>query len=253
VSVQQGYDPRDFALMGFGGAGSLHSNAVAKLMGSYPVIVPTAPGVLCAAGDATTQMRHEHARSFNRTVPQTSNSEIASWLTQMQETVIQELEEQGVTRDKQTISFEAGVRYKGQGFEVSLPIEIAGFADGNGIEKLEAEFDEEHKRLFTFNLDVVHEVVNLRAIAVGQGAQMPPQTCADGTGDASGAKLQDHKMWVGGQHADGAIYDRAKLRYGDRVTGPAIIVEMDSTALILPDHVGEIDRHGNILINPAKN
>ncbi len=251
VSVQQGYDPRDFALMGFGGAGSLHSNAVGRLMGSYPVVVPVSPGVLCATGDATTQMRYEHARSFNRTVKQTDDAEVAKWLAEMRETVARELEEEGVARDQQTITFEAGVRYAGQGFEVDLPINLNDFEAGDGIAKLQAAFDEEHKRLFTFNLDVVHEVVNLRAIALGQGAEMPAIKLPKGDGDPGQAKVSDHTMWANGEKHAAAIYDRAKLEAGDKIPGPCIITEMDSTAVILPDHVGEVDAFGTILINPV--
>lgn len=251
VSVQQGYDPRDFALMGFGGAGSLHSNAVGRLMGSYPVVVPVSPGVLCATGDATTQMRYEHARSFNRTVKQTDDAEVAKWLAEMRETVARELEEEGVARDQQTITFEAGVRYAGQGFEVDLPINLGDFEADDGIAKLQAAFDEEHKRLFTFNLDVVHEIVNLRAIALGQGAEMPAIKLPEGDGDPAQAKVSDHTMWANGEKHAAAIYDRAKLEAGDRIPGPCIITEMDSTAVILPDHVGEVDAFGTILINPV--
>lgn len=251
VSVQQGYDPRDFALMGFGGAGSLHSNAVGRLMGSYPVVVPVSPGVLCATGDATTQMRYEHARSFNRTVKQTDDAEVAKWLAEMRETVARELEEEGVARDQQTITFEAGVRYAGQGFEVDLPINLNDFESGDGIAKLQAAFDEEHKRLFTFNLDVVHEIVNLRAIALGQGAEMPAIKLPEGDGDPAQAKVSDHTMWANGEKHAAAIYDRAKLEAGDKIPGPCIVTEMDSTAVILPDHVGEVDAFGTILINPV--
>ncbi|MBO6505935.1 MAG: hydantoinase/oxoprolinase family protein [Kordiimonadaceae bacterium] len=251
VSVQQGYDPRDFALMGFGGAGSLHSNAVGKLMGSYPVVVPVSPGVLCATGDATTQMRYEHARSFNRTIKQTDDAEVAKWLAEMGETVARELEEEGVSRDEQTITFEAGVRYAGQGFEVDLPINIADFEAGDGIATLQAAFDEEHKRLFTFNLDVVHEIVNLRAIALGQGTEMPAIKVPEGDGDPAQAKVSDHTMWANGEKHDAAIYDRAKLEAGDKILGPCIVTEMDSTAVILPDHEGTVDAYGTILINPV--
>ncbi len=76
ISVQQGYDPRHFALMGFGGAGPLHVNAVARLMGSWPAIVPVSPGVLCALGDATTRMRTETARSFSRPARDTDGGEL---------------------------------------------------------------------------------------------------------------------------------------------------------------------------------
>ncbi|WP_321390551.1 hydantoinase/oxoprolinase family protein [Emcibacter sp.] len=251
VSVQQGYDPRDFALMGFGGAGSLHSNAVGKLMGSYPVIVPVSPGVLCAVGDATTQMRYEHARSFNRTVSKTTDQEVANWLDEMREVVMSDLEEEGIARADQIIKFEAGVRYCGQGFEVDIPIRAEDFRTGQGLETLMKSFDEEHERLFTFNLDVEHEIVNLRAVAIGQGAKMPAPAIPNGDGDPDQAKLRDHTMWVEGEALPAAIYDRSKLEAGDQLQGPCVVVEMDSTAVILPDHVGTVDAYGNILINPV--
>ncbi|WP_308910265.1 hydantoinase/oxoprolinase family protein [Pseudokordiimonas caeni] len=251
VSVQQGYDPREFALMGFGGAGSLHSNAVGKLMGSYPVIVPVSPGVLCATGDATTQLRYEHARSFNKMVNQTEDAEIATLLAEMREVVKGDLKDEGVPEDEQSVRFEAGVRYAGQGFEVSMAIDIADFEAGRGIEAVKAAFDAEHKRLFTFNLDVVHEIVNLRAIGLGKAAEMPAQKLAKGDTDPAQAKLRDHRMWVEGQERDAVIYERAKLEAGDRLAGPCVITEMDSTAVILPDHVGVVDDFGNILINPV--
>ncbi len=251
VSVQQGYDPRDFALMGFGGAGSLHSNAVGKLMGSYPVIVPISPGVLCAAGDATTQMRYEHARSFNRSVRQTTDGEVAQWLDDMLETVAKELEEEGVSRDKQTLLFEGGIRYKGQGFEVDMPLDLEKFKAGNGISELIEAFNAEHERLFTFNLDVEHEIVNLRAVAIGQGAKMPAQALTKGDGNPDQAKIRDHTMWVEGAEQPAVIYDRSKLEAGDKMAGPCIAIEMDSTAVILPNHIGEVDTYGNIIINPT--
>jgi len=251
VSVQQGYDPRDFALMGFGGAGSLHSNAVGKLMGSYPVVVPVSPGVLCATGDATTQMRYEHARSFNKNISVTTNAEITQWLSDMRDTVHTALEDEGIPRAEQQVVFEAGVRYLGQGFEVDLAIDLPDFEANTGLEKLKSVFDAEHERLFTFNLDVEHEIVNLRAIALGQRAELTPAKLEQGTGDPDAAMISDHEMWVDGAKRPAAIYDRAKLRAGDRVPGPCIVCEMDSTAVILPDHVGEVDAHGNILINPV--
>lgn len=144
-------------------------------MGSYPVIVPVSPGVLCAMGDATTQMRYEHARSFNKTITKTNNEEIARWLEDMQEVVMKDLEEEGIARADQIVKFEAGVRYRGQGFEVDIPIELDDFKTSMGLEILETAFNEEHERLFTFNLDVEHEIVNLRAVAIGQGRRCRPR------------------------------------------------------------------------------
>ena len=252
VSVQQGYDPRDFALMGFGGAGPLHSNAIGKLMQSWPVIIPPSPGVLCAYGDATTRMRVETARSFNKRFKDTSNDELMDAFTTMGDAVRADLVTEGVADDEITISFEVDIRYEGQAFEVPLPADLDDFKAGTGVEKMAETFDTEHERLFTFNLDANHEFVNLRAIAHGKSANVKAEKIPEGGGDPKAAKLRDHQIFIEGKLRDGVIYDRAKLRAGDRIEGPAVVCEMDSTTLILHDHVADIDVYGNILINPAK-
>ncbi|RME65420.1 MAG: hydantoinase/oxoprolinase family protein, partial [Alphaproteobacteria bacterium] len=252
VSVQQGYDPRNFALMAFGGAGPLHANALGRLMGSWPVVIPPSPGVLCAYGDATTRMRIETQRSFNKLRADTSDAEIAAALDDIANAVSAELEKEGVPRKEQELQFEIDVRYAGQAFEVPLPVRRADFANGRGIKALAAAFDEEHKRLFTFNLDVVHEFVNLRATALGKPANVTAEEIEAGDGDPEGAVIRKHKLWIEGGERDAVIYDRARLRAGDKVLGPAIVIEMDSTTLIHPDHVAEVDRFGTIMINPAR-
>jgi N-methylhydantoinase A len=249
ISVQQGYDPREFALMGFGGAGSLHSNAVAKLMGSWPVIVPISPGVLCAAGDATTRSRAETARSFSRRKSQTTDAHVHATLSEMADQAKAALIADGIDAGDITLTYAIDVRYYGQGFEVPMSVDLADFTTG-GIAKLAAAFDEEHRRLFTFNMETEHELVNLRCVALGKALELPIAAIEKGDGDAKAARLRDHKMWVDGGWRDGAIYDRAKLRAGDKIEGPAIVTEMDSTALILPGCVGTVDALGNILINP---
>ena len=249
ISVQQGYDPRDFALMGFGGAGSLHSNAVAKLMGSWPVIVPNSPGVLCALGDATTRVRAEAARSHSKRVSETSAAEVSAFLAEMQKKVLDELSEEGVSRDEAEVQYEIDVRYHGQGYEIPMPYATDG--GDNAIEQLCAAFDEEHRRMFTFNMEAEHELVNLRVVALGRELSLPALDIEKGNGDPSAAKVDDHEIWVDGHAQAAVIYERSKLKAGDRIEGPAIVVEMDSTALILPKHVAEVDNFGNILINPA--
>ncbi len=251
VSVQQGYDPRNFALMAFGGAGPLHANALGKLMGSWPVVIPPSPGVLCAYGDATTRMRVEAQRSFNKIRTDTSDAEIAAALAEIGAEVAAELEKEGIARHDQEILYEIDVRYVGQAFEVPLAIDRADFEAGRGVATLTQTFDQEHERLYTFNLDVAHEFVNLRATALGRPANVAAEEIPAGDGNPAAAKLRDHQLWVEGAVHDAVIYDRARLRAGDTVVGPAIIIEMDSTSLVYPGHVATVDRFGTILINPA--
>jgi N-methylhydantoinase A len=250
ISVQQGYDPRHFALMGFGGAGPLHVNAVARLMGSWPAISPVSPGVLCALGDATTRMRTETARSFSRRFSATNEEEVIAILEEMASLTEAELLAEGIAPEDITSLFELDVRYEGQAFEVPLSIEPE-LLRRDGLAGVTGRFDQEHNRLFTFNMDSAHELVNLRAVALGPALHLPPPPIESGTGDASAAKLRDHELWSDGATRSAVIYDRSKLRAGDVIPGPAIIIEMDSTTLIEADCVGAVDQVGNILINLA--
>ena len=250
ISVQQGYDPRSFALMGFGGAGPLHVNAVARLMGSWPAISPVSPGVLCALGDATTRMRTETARSFSRRISETSEAEVLAILEEMAQQTRAELISDGLAPDSISSLFEVDVRYEGQAFEVPLSIDPESLRR-DGIAGIVRRFDEEHRRLFTFNMDALHELVNLRAVALGRSLDLPAAELPKGDGDPRAARLRDHELWSDGKAHAAVIYDRGKLRAGDVIPGPAIVIEMDSTTLIEPDCVATVDAFGNILIQPA--
>jgi N-methylhydantoinase A len=246
VSVSQGYDPRDFALMAFGGAGPLHGNAMGILMGSWPVIVPPSPGILCAYGDATTRLRVDAQRSFNRLVTETNEADVGAVIETIVAEVTAELAAEGVPRGDIELQVEIDTRYAGQAFEVPLP-----YPTGSTIADLATRFDAEHLRLFTFNLPVAQELVNIRVVALGKAANVTAERIAQGNGDPAGAKLRDHALWMDGREQAGAIYDRARLKAGDRVAGPAIVCEMDSTTLVHSGHVATVDPFGNILIGPA--
>jgi N-methylhydantoinase A len=250
ISVQQGYDPRHFALMGFGGAGPLHVNAVARLMGSWPAISPVSPGVLCALGDATTRMRTETARSYSKLASQTKADDLIALLDEMATQTRGELMADGVPEADIVSEFEVDVRYAGQAFEVPLTI-TPDVLRNDGIEGILKRFDEEHLRLFTFNMETPHEIVNLRAVALGKALDLPAIELPKGDGNPIAAKMRDHTLWMDGKEQAAVIYDRSKLRQGDVIPGPAIVVEMDSTTLIETGCVAMVDAVGNILISLA--
>jgi N-methylhydantoinase A len=143
------------------------------------------------------------------------------------------------------------MRYKGQGMQLTVDFAPEDFRT-TGLRQVAARFDEVHTQLFTFALDAAHELVNLRAIVQGRETLVKPEAIAHGTANSAGALAERTTLYIGGADLPAAIYDRNKLKAGNRIVGPAVVIEMDATALILPNHVGEIDTFGNILIRPAK-
>lgn len=251
VSVQKGFDPRRLGLVAFGGAGPLHANAVAALLGCWPVIVPPGPGVLCAFGDVTTSARDEAARSFHRRFRETPIEELQRLLRELAERASASLDNEGIARADQTVRFEADVRYSGQILHQTLPIDL-DLLDKEGIEAIGRQFDEVHKRLYTFALNVDHEFINLRAIVEGASTPITAPTLAAGGADPSAAYLESRQASFRGEMLETHIYDRAQLLQGNVIVGPAIITQLDSTTLVLPGHKGVIDHVGNIIITPAE-
>ena len=251
VSVQQGFDPRDFALVAFGGAGPLHANALGRLTGAWPVIVPPSPGVLCALGDATTSARDESARTVLRKLSELDVAELRTVFAELAEAASQRLVEQGVPAASQVTTYSADLRFVGQGNELPITFDAVLLAAPDGAEQLARRFDDEHERLFSFTLPAGHELVNARATVTGPRPRVAPIRLEPGDGDVSAARTGDTRIYVDGDFVDASLYDRLKLRAGDVVAGPAIVVEMDSTTLVLPGHTATADAGGSLLIRPS--
>ena len=251
VSVQRGHDPRDFALVAYGGAGPLHANAVAKLMGSFPVIVPPAPGLLCAIGDLVADFRDEFAQTHIRLVGQASGAEVAGILDDLGARAQAWLDGEGIDESARRISYAADMRYHRQGYEIPVAIDpeevrAAGLAD------LEERFNGLHEQLYGFRMPgTASEIVNLRAVGFG-AVPLPELRSGTASGpDASGAVVDEHDVVFDGESVRTKIYDRAKLEPGATIAGPAIVTEFDSTTVVLPGHEATVDANYNILINPS--
>ena len=249
VSVEQGYDPRDYALIAFGGAGPLHANALSRLLGSWPSIIPPGPGVLCALGDATTAVRDERARTFVRKFSDTSAKEIAKILRALAAEASESLEREGVPKSEMRTSWQVDLRYHGQGLRHSVDVDVKDL-EKRGLGAISEKFDAEHKRLFTFALALEHELVTLRASVQGKAVALKRPDLARGGSDPKAAAIGRQKVYMDGKDLTATVYDRSKLRAGNKLKGPAIVVEMDSTSVILPKHHGVVDKVGCILIYP---
>lgn len=250
VSVEQGYDPRDFALIGFGGAGPLHANALGKLMNSWPVIIPPGPGVLCAYGDATTRVRDEASRTYIRRFSQTTVPQVVKMYEKLAAKAEKTIEKEGVPEKDRILTYQADIRYNGQGLLLTVDFELKDLKS-KGLDVIGDQFEQMHKQLFTFALDNDKEIVNLRAVAQGRAADIEPQAVAKGSRTPNKASVIGSSMvYMDRKDQQATLYKRSELRAGNEIAGPAVVLEMDSTTVILSGHIGKVDSYGNILITP---
>ena len=250
VSVEQGHDPREFALVAFGGAGPLHANALGRLMSSWPVIIPPGPGVLCAYGDATTRIRDEASRTFIRRFSNTSKEELLGIMRELSKQATATLDSEKVPRNEQEMRYQVDVRYYGQGLLLTVDI-TKGTLEQEGLDAIAGPFDEMHRQLFTFALDADKELVNVRAVAQGRATLVQAPEIGEGGPDPSAAAVGTQTVFMDDRDLEATVFDRLMLKAGNAVQGPAIVVEMDSTTVILPDNTGTVDNFGNILIRPS--
>jgi N-methylhydantoinase A len=250
VSVEQGYDPRDFALVGFGGAGPLHANALGILTEAWPVIVPPGPGVLCAYGDATTQVQDEATRTYLTMAEDITTEQLLADLKALQSRAGESLAADGIPAEDLEVTFQADLRYAGQAFQITVEFTEAELGE-KGVARITDEFDDEHEQLFTFKLGDGHEILMIRAVVKAKARPIAARVVGEAGTALEDCRLHDTRFyWEGAQH-DAVIYDRDRLHPELVVPGPAIVSEMDSTTVVLPGYSARVDRIGNLLIEPA--
>ncbi len=251
VSVEQGYDPRDFALVGFGGAGPLHANAMGILTEAWPVIIPPGPGVLCAYGDATTQVQDEAARTYLTMAGSLSDAQLLADLRELQQRAGESLLADGIPVQDHEVSYQADLRYAGQAFQITVDFSEEELK-ARGVALLTDQFDNEHEQLFTFRLGDGHEILMIRALVKARSKAIAELKTGRAGTTLEQCRIHESRFYHEGQWHDIVIYDRNKLHEGLVVPGPAIISEMDSTTVVLPGFKARVDAIGNLLINPAK-
>lgn len=251
VTVQMGLDPRDFALVAFGGAGPLHANYLARLCGSFPAIIPPMPGVLSALGFLHSDIKNEFSQTMIRKLNEINLHEFTEIFKRLSEEARNWLNAEGIPAERQRFDYQVDVRYYRQGYEFPIRVSPDQFNTDEGKQKFINDFKDVHHKNYGFNIDSDIEVVNLRVIGIGQvrKVELPKYERANYT--AGEAIYEVHRAWFDSEFIETPIYNREKLRPGHVIKCPAIITQKDSTAVILPDHYGEVDQYLNILIYPS--
>ena len=250
ITVQKGLDPREFGIVGFGGAGPLHANAMAELLGCYPVVIPANPGVLSALGFLEAEFKNEFVRTFIRQVEDVEAATIWGELSDLASNAGEWLIAQEVEEGDRKITYSIDFRYEQQGFEVSIEVDPELVASAGSLDPVVQAFHEQHEQLYGVRFDVPVELVALRVIATGATPPVDQESAAKGQSSLADALLETRQGFFKGQWYDTPHYDRDKLAPGTKVPGPAIIRQYDTTTVLLAEHYAEVNPDGDLLIWP---
>jgi N-methylhydantoinase A len=235
VSTERGVDPAGLALVAYGGAGPLHASALARELGCAAVVVPPAPGVLSALGLLLAPARHE----ASRTVMADAGADLGDAWRELETEAREELARQGVSGEI-TLSRLADARYAGQSHELRLEV-----APGADIAEL---LHRAHRTAYGYAMaEEPVRVVTLRAVARGE----PVLTAPPGEWDqGAGEPERSREIGVAGETVPARVVSRAALAAGDKVSGPALVEQPDTTTLLAPGDVGVVDDAGNLVVRP---
>lgn len=254
-SVRRGYDPSDFTLVAAGGAGPLFACEIATELEIPRVLVPPNPGTLAATGVLATDLQHEEVATERQPLKQLDRARLRERLDELLARAVRQLEEDGVAEDRRLIRQQADCRYAGQGYEVRFDLPPGDVIDSAWVDDLAERFHAAHEREYGHRFEAEIEIVNIRVIGIGLVPDLQAPEVESGDGDPSRARTIERDVWF---EVDGrldsrrtAFYDRDRLRAGDRVEGPAIIEQYDTTTVVPPGMVAEVDRFGNVLIDTS--
>ena len=252
VSVERGLDPRNFALVAFGGAGPMHCISVARLLDMTTVIAPPSPGVASAYSLLVADFKNDYARTTIQKPPDYDLAGMESVYRELEGEAVRWLDSEAVPSDQRELARSADLRYAHQGFEVT--VDMAGKnVQRESMEAMCQSFHQEHHRQFGFSLEQPVEVVTLRVTARGQmksaGVSRTSREPSAPAGELLGQRPVYFEDTAGFEVCD--IYNRASLFPGSTIDGPAILESIDSTVVIDPGWRARIDEFGNSIMQPA--
>ncbi|MFB1064306.1 hydantoinase/oxoprolinase family protein [Natrinema sp. H-ect4] len=248
VSVERGYDPRDFGLVAFGGAGPMHANALADVMDAYPLIVPPGPGVMSAFGFLTSDVQNEFSETYLKTDQDVEGEAVYDAYQELNDEATDWLASEGVAEENHAFEYYADCRYYRQDVQMSIPIDVSTLRTEDGIAAIKDDFEARHEQRFGFSLDAPLEIANLRVIGKGTMQGVTLEASELGDEDASDARVGTQDVFFDDASHDTPIYDRERMRPGNVIDGPAIVTDDDSTVVVQPDHAATVDRYANLEI-----
>jgi N-methylhydantoinase A len=253
VSVQRGYDPRDFVLVAFGGAGPLHANALARELSIPTVLVPPSPGIASALGMLATDIRHEFVATRRLRLDGLTPAALEALFADFVAEGEARLERDGVPLADRRMLRSADLRYHGQSFELPVTVPHGPLSEAD-VTRLREEFHAAHERAYGYAApeDSV-ELVNVRLAAVGVTPKPRRAPLPEGGPSAAAALKGRRDVWFAeaGGFRPTQVLDRGKLLRGNAIEGPAIVEEPDASTLVHPGWSATVDEHGNLVLRPS--
>lgn len=248
VSSNRGYDLRDFYLFAFGGAGPLHASQIAQEMGMKGIVIPPYPGVASALGLLLSDVQHDLVQSDLSELKTLSAGHCAGVFSSLEKRGMQILLGEGFDLEQCRVNYSMDLRYRGQGYELTVALPRIPQIEDDFI-SLREQFDKSHQQLtghFAPDEDV--EVVNYRVSAVAKVPSAPISVAVEAKGELEGAFLGTRRIYFTGSWREVPIYDRRKLGVGSSLSGPALILQDDSTTLINPSQTALMDANGYLCV-----
>jgi N-methylhydantoinase A len=243
--TKRGIDPRDFSLIAYGGAGATHACFLADEVNIPRIIVPPSPGTLCALGAAVADLKSDHIRTFRRPLSDVNDSEIADAFGVLEKAGSDWLERQGSKVEATEVRRSADVRYRGQAFDIEVQL---GDSDKNAA-GVTRQFHQTYETLYKrSDPNQPAELINLRLRMIGKVPKpaLPELPASDG-GQAP-EPVSSRPVYLGGGWCEASVFDRATLRPGQCIPGPAIIEQFDTTTVVAPDYSAEVNAHGLLIL-----
>jgi N-methylhydantoinase A len=249
VSVERGWDPRDFTLVAFGGAGPLHACDLARELDVRRVLVPPAPGVLCAMGLLVADLRSDATRTYLRSAARVSAADVTGWFEDVRAQADRAMAVPKETRVEQLRWLD--MRYAGQNYELRVPVPIDPLSDGD-LALVVKGFHEAHRRRHGYEAPEADvQIVNVRVALRVPPQPLPALSRPAATTAPAPVATRDVFFGEAGRFMPTPIYQRAALPVGYGVTGPVVIEQMDSTVIVPPDVNGVVDDWGNVILELA--
>jgi len=251
VTVRRGLDVRDFAMIAFGGSGPLQACRLVDVLDLDAAVVPLDPGNLSALGLLTVDVRNDYVQTFVRRQHDATLEELATVFDSLEARATSALNGEGFDAADHVLVRSADLRYLGQAFEVRVGAPPGSVDEGFSADVL-ARFHDEHERLYGYcyrdDPTQTVEWVNLRATGIGPITRPDIRELPPGDGDPVRARTGERDVYFDGAWHPAAVFDRAELRAGDDVRGPAVIEEYGSTLPLAPGFAGRVDGRSNIIV-----